>query len=178
MFFWLRRERQQRINTETGFGWFNDRLISPPVRVQETCSVTARKRPFKHWCLWQAAAEGNSSRDAMDIILFYLFMDIIIILSLWFCTPRFWELSGEGNIKRVAGSILNQVWRTQHINSENSADENPECHILVSSQTMWEYQDAEEKNQCKQKIMETVPKHPDANFWASSFGHLNYSHVF
>lgn len=103
MFFWLRRERQQWINAETGFGWFNDRSISPPVKVEETCSVTARKRTSKHW--WQAAAERNSSRDAMDIIL-----------SPWFCTPLFWELTGEGNIKRAAGSILNQAQRTQHIN--------------------------------------------------------------
>lgn len=147
MFCWLRTERQQWINVETGLGWFNDRFISPPVKAQDTCSVTAGKRTSRHWCLWQAAAQENSSRDAMDNILRH-----------WFCTSRFWELTGEGNTKRVAGSVLNQAW-TQHIDSDNSDDENPECQIFVSSQTRWEYQDMEEKkNQCKQKVIEMVPK--------------------
>lgn len=164
MFFWLRRERQQWINSETGFGWFNDRSISPPVKEEETHSVTARKRTSKHWCLWQAAAERNSSRDAMDIIL-----------SPWFCTPLFWELTGEGNIKRVAGSILNQAPRTQHINL---------LMKILSVTYLWAAKQRENteiwerKNQCKQKVMEMVPKNPDANFWVSSFGHLNYPHVF
>lgn len=56
-FFFGWGERKQWINAETGFGWLCDRLTLLPVKVQEMCSVSARKRRSKHQCLARRCRE-------------------------------------------------------------------------------------------------------------------------
>lgn len=160
MLGWLRRERQQWINADTGFGWFNDKLIST-CGIQEPSSVTAWRRTSKHWFSGKQLQRGTF-RGCHGHYQRH-----------WFCNPRFWELIGEGNIQRVAGSILNQAWRTQHITWRTVLKLlSVTDHIFVSSQTMWEHQVMEEEKSVQAQSDGNGPKISrcklqSEQFWAS-----------